>query len=435
VLLSSIIFINKNDPFPSYIAIFPVLGAVLVIIGGSFSSFAKLVLSNRLAVWFGLISYPLYLWHWPILSYLHIIEDGTPHINKRILAILLSISLAWVTYQFIEKPIRFGGSKKSFRTIVLAIAVFLIGLIGLAISYSDFKDSNGVDDVYLRKGLEHRIGASSRWYEGVDSWLFLGNSYDNTVTKLKLASPPGIKEIATLKDTFYNLASVGETTNTKIALLVGPNKSSIYAEMLPSEIYVSPTRYVDFFLNDLSDIDNLTIYNPTTQFLKLKEFEGLLYYRTDTHWNDKGAFIALSNLLSTLGYEGPKVEFSSVLTVGGDLIGISKLNNFPLKDDDTWLASIEHTYELRRAEETNVAIFESFGKQEVVFNSNPIIDKKVWVVGDSFTEALKPYLDATFREVSYLGHWQKGLDNLSIDLEDASEKPDLVLVVRVERSF
>lgn len=434
ILFSCICLINKESPFPSYTAIFPVLGAVLVIIGGGSSYLAKIILSNKLAVWFGLISYPLYLWHWPILSYLHIIEDGILHRDKRILAVILAIFLAWITYQIIEKPIRFGGSKKSLRTIALSGLLFLTGITGLMISHFDFKDSNDVS-VYLREGLEHRLGASDRWYSGLDSWLFLGNSYNNTVAKLKLSSQPSQKEIATLKDTFYSLSNVGITTNTKIAILVGPNKSSIYSEKLPPEILVSRTRYVNFFLNELSEIKNLTIYDPTTDFLDVKDLEGLLYYRTDTHWNQKGAFIAVRNLLSKLGYEAPKVNFSSQESSSGDLIKISKLKNFPLKNDDTWLAKIDQTYELIRSEKTEMHTNEAFGKQEVVYNSNPIVNKKIWIIGDSFANATKPFFEATFSEVHYLGHWKKRLKDLSIDLEKATAKPDLIVVVKVERSF
>lgn len=158
--------IDKSMLFPSYTAVWPVLGASLVIIGGGKNYIAKQFLCNRLAIWFGLISYPLYLWHWPILSYLHIIEDGTPHRDKRILAVLLSIVLAWVTYKFIEKPIRFGSGNKTRRTVALSIGVFLIALLGLFIGSLNLKESKGLADIYLRNGLEHRIGSSSRWYKG-----------------------------------------------------------------------------------------------------------------------------------------------------------------------------------------------------------------------------------------------------------------------------
>ena len=48
---------------------------------------------------------------------------------------------------------------------------------------------------------------------------------------------------------------------------------------------------------------------------------------------------------------------------------------------------------------------------------------------------MKPYYNATFSEVHYLGHVDKRLEDLSIDLEEASEKPDIVMVLKVERSF
>ena len=54
-------------------------------------------------VWIGLISYPLYLWHWPLLSYLKIIKGNEPAIEYKILAILFSILFAWLTYFFVEK--------------------------------------------------------------------------------------------------------------------------------------------------------------------------------------------------------------------------------------------------------------------------------------------------------------------------------------------
>ena len=435
VLLASVFLITTDDPFPSYNAIFPVFGAVLVIVGGSASSFSRSVLSNKIALWFGLISYPLYLWHWPILSYLHIIEGGTPHRNRTILAILFSILFAWITYKFIEKPIRFVGLKKGFRTLVLCGAFFLTGLLGLIVNFFDFKDSNGIKDVYLRQGLEHNFGSTSRWYKGLNDWLFLGNYAANTVAKLKLSIQPNQKEIALVKNNLHELSTVGKKTNTKIALLIGPNKSSIYPEMLPSEISVSPTRYINFFLDELNDTKNLSVYDPTNDFLDIKELEGLLYYRTGTHWNNKGAYIAFSNMLKKLGLEAPTVKFSLQETIPGELIEISKLNNFPLKNGDTWLAKIDHKYELIRSKNSYIATNEAFGDQEVVYNSNPIINKKIWVTGDSFTNAMRSYFNATFSEVHYLGHWNKRLKGLSSDLEKASTKPDIVIIVKVERFF
>ena len=55
-----------------------------------------------------LISYPLYLWHWPILSFPRIIRGSEvpPWVN--IIAVILSFALSWATWRFVENPIRFG---------------------------------------------------------------------------------------------------------------------------------------------------------------------------------------------------------------------------------------------------------------------------------------------------------------------------------------
>ncbi len=80
-------------------------------------------------IWIGLISYPLYLWHWPILSFSHIMNDGTPSLKIRLIAIVLSIFLSWITYYLIEKPFRLGFNSE-VKTIILTGFMFLIGIMG-----------------------------------------------------------------------------------------------------------------------------------------------------------------------------------------------------------------------------------------------------------------------------------------------------------------
>jgi hypothetical protein len=57
------------------------------------------------------------------------------------------------------------------------------------------------------------------------------------------------------------------------------------------------------------------------------------------------------------------------------------------------------------------------------------------VVGDSFTRALRQYFNSTFKEVRYFGQWNEKLTNLPADLARADKKPDMIVIVRVERSF
>ena len=121
--------INPNIGFPGKWALIPTLGAMLIITAGPGAWINRVILSNRLAVGIGLISFPLYLWHWPLLSFAHIMEGGTPRADIRLGAVVLAIALAWATYHFIERPLRFG--KQNYTKIAaLCFLMILLGALG-----------------------------------------------------------------------------------------------------------------------------------------------------------------------------------------------------------------------------------------------------------------------------------------------------------------
>jgi peptidoglycan/LPS O-acetylase OafA/YrhL len=101
LLVTSLVIIEQSDFYPGWWSLLPVLSAVLIIFSGPHAWVNKYLLSNKLVVWIGLISYPLYLWHWPLLAFLRIIESDVPSITMRGAAIGLSFILAAGTYQFI----------------------------------------------------------------------------------------------------------------------------------------------------------------------------------------------------------------------------------------------------------------------------------------------------------------------------------------------
>jgi peptidoglycan/LPS O-acetylase OafA/YrhL len=147
--------IDKNRPYPGSWALLPELGAFLIIYAGSASWFNRHVLSNKLLVWIGLISFPLYLWHWPILSFMRIVESGAPAPHFRFLALIASVFLAWITYYYVEKPIRSTKStnNSSLKIVILTSLISTLGLIGLYIFQND--------------GLPNRVAAKT---EGLNVW-------------------------------------------------------------------------------------------------------------------------------------------------------------------------------------------------------------------------------------------------------------------------
>lgn len=129
LLLASLAVLRADRHFPGWWALLPTTGAVMLIAAGPQAWCNRVLLGNRVAVWFGLISYPLYLWHWPLLSFARIIESGLPSSKIRGAAVLAAIVLAWLTYRLLEKPLRGAGNGR-LKVMLLAAAMVALAAVG-----------------------------------------------------------------------------------------------------------------------------------------------------------------------------------------------------------------------------------------------------------------------------------------------------------------
>lgn len=132
LIVVGFVVINEGRSFPGWWALLPVLGSGLLIAAGPEAIFNKTVLSKRLLVGVGLISFPLYLWHWPLLSFARIIYSETPPVDVRWVLVGASVVLACLTYFIIEKPIRTSNKKRSLIWF-LSILMLAICLAGAAV--------------------------------------------------------------------------------------------------------------------------------------------------------------------------------------------------------------------------------------------------------------------------------------------------------------
>ncbi|MFV0924872.1 acyltransferase family protein [Pseudomonas palmensis] len=114
--------LSGGSLYPSVLALLPVLGTMLVITAQG--GITERLLSLRPLVWVGLISYPLYLWHWPIFSYLQIVESGKPSLYLLLLGAALAVVLSWLTYAVVEKRVRYSHS----RWVIVGLVLCLLGL-------------------------------------------------------------------------------------------------------------------------------------------------------------------------------------------------------------------------------------------------------------------------------------------------------------------
>lgn len=163
LLATSLALVHEGQNFPGWWALMPVAGAAFVIAAGSGAAVNGL-LGLKPFVAIGLISYPLYLWHWPLLSFARIIEGDTPSRELRIALVLLTFVLATVTYFLIEKPLRFGRFGRA-KTAALIVAMIAVGLSG----YWIYKD-NGIP---TRPAVVSMAEASSQF--GSSLWQYSSN--------------------------------------------------------------------------------------------------------------------------------------------------------------------------------------------------------------------------------------------------------------------
>jgi hypothetical protein len=137
LIIISAIFTTEND-FPGFKVIVPVIGAALIIYGLANSNKRNPIFENRLIVYMGKISYPLYLWHWPVLTFitLRFEQFGTIPRQIKVLGILLSIVLSVITYHFIENIFRIQIEIGKSVKILLALMVSVL-MAGVFQGYSN----------------------------------------------------------------------------------------------------------------------------------------------------------------------------------------------------------------------------------------------------------------------------------------------------------
>ncbi|NOJ39657.1 acyltransferase family protein [Bradyrhizobium australiense] len=124
------VILDSHRAFPGWWAVLPVAGTALLLSSPA-AWVNRVVLASPPLAWIGLISYPLYLWHWPLLVFGGIIKFGPLTLPERELILLASVLLAWATYRFVEMPIRFGvpSRRKMFG---LGTSMAMIAVAGIA---------------------------------------------------------------------------------------------------------------------------------------------------------------------------------------------------------------------------------------------------------------------------------------------------------------
>jgi peptidoglycan/LPS O-acetylase OafA/YrhL len=149
LVIASIVFIPAGPLFPGVLAIPPVLGTVLLLSSGTGSNTVNRLLTLSWMRFFGLISYSLYLWHWPVYTLSSYLRGGGVGLPESMLWMALSVGLGWASWRFVEQPVRHAGSLRGrtvFGGMVLAS--------GAALAMGGF--------LFVKDGVPGRFGPDAR---------------------------------------------------------------------------------------------------------------------------------------------------------------------------------------------------------------------------------------------------------------------------------
>lgn len=131
LLICGLVFVDKSKEFPGFWAVLPVSISLLLIGLAAGSWLNRKILGSKLLVSIGLLSFPLYLWHWPLLSLATLTEGELPSASYRGSAIAIAAALAWITYKYIETPIR-HSEHRSIVGILVSLGL-IVGSLGFYI--------------------------------------------------------------------------------------------------------------------------------------------------------------------------------------------------------------------------------------------------------------------------------------------------------------
>ena len=192
LIIYSIIYFNHRTPFPSLYTLLPVIGTCLILAFVNSSSYLGKLLSHRLPVFIGLISYSLYLWHQPILAFTRLKTVGQLTPLVILIAISVSFVLAYLSWAFIEQPFRIKSNFSRKQIFIYAIysigALFVVGITGyindgFASRFEYNKYTNTINYSPKRKschtkGIDYLSPTSAcEYFNSNITWAALGDSH------------------------------------------------------------------------------------------------------------------------------------------------------------------------------------------------------------------------------------------------------------------
>ena len=268
---------------------------------------------------------------------------------------------------------------------------------------------------------------------GKNGWHYLGNSYNNVIDQHRNVYPLSADSARLITDNLLRHQRELTQQGIRLYLLIAPDSHTIYPEYLPDALKPSPKpSRLDVFRYYVTRNTSLPLIDIRDTLWAAKQ-QHVVYYQTDTHWNDYGTLVGCAALLNRIRKDVPSVppvtlanyHIKQMRGAGGDLVQMLTLQN---EVKDAVFYEIKPTVQVSARQTAEVPNAE-YGFPSLRFMGADTTRPKLLFIGDSFSHSMTQFLPGYFRESYFIRS-----SHLHAEVVKA-EKPDIVVVEIVERNL
>ncbi len=295
---------------------------------------------------------------------------------------------------------------------------------------------------YLKMGLTLSPAVQNTAYvEGKEGWLFLGNGHHSRdmLDYTRNIRPVSETQINAKCDYLEKLYADAKKAGARFAVLIAPNKSSIYPEYLPDWLVIKDSRRFADRVYERLKLKGFPIVFPK-RILEHAKSKGQLYFKDDSHWNEVAAFPAFSEIMELFSDQGEVLHSINPASLSlqsgkkkweGDIIRAGNLDRSRI-DNRTWFYDYPEKKVLKRVKTRTEK--GPYG-EEVTIAENPaaLNSEHLLIIGDSFAGYFFGCARVSFARVTSI-HTST---LKQADLKDVLQRicPDCVIFENVERYF
>ena len=354
----SILFFDDKMLHPSFYTLSPIIGVFLIIWFSNKNEIITKVLSSKLFVGIGLISYSLYLWHYPIFAFDRINEFSEGDVFNKIIIGLITLALSIISYYFIEKPFR--NRKHKFKKILVSILIIILTILAINI-YIIFKDGKigysykAVKNLYLNNNIFNKELRQESWKYVKNSnfqefkskekikILFVGDSHSKDLFNVFIQNTNLFQDYEFLRyGSLNNKNAITFDKNTNEKDLIDFSNSKIFKQsdvIIISNYFNEDEKidkldiFIDMFKNKkkliLSSSSNIYIIPKKRFGLELTLFDDFLFKKNnDKNFIDKNLNLNERNEINNYYYENR--DINKINEINDQLKKIAKKHNIQI---------------------------------------------------------------------------------------------------------